>query len=78
MLPFPRLFNGWFGLVPPIEPTKIICFTPTALAAKNSSVSHIHNCLDEIFFLENCCYLHQFDSFDQSNQPKSWENLRLD
>lgn len=32
MLPFPKLFNGWLGLVPPIEPTSTTCLTPAVFA----------------------------------------------
>jgi len=32
IFPFPKLFKGWLGFVPPIDPTNTICFTPAALA----------------------------------------------
>jgi hypothetical protein len=34
IFPFPSLFNGWLRSVPPMDPTKTICFTPMLLAAR--------------------------------------------
>ena len=49
MFPLPKELRRWFGSVPPIEPTKMMCSTPFSLAANTIYNIQNYENLDDFF-----------------------------